>query len=158
MNFRAIGIGIWVHGLGYVAAVLTAVAVSVGLMVLPQLAVGGSGTLTEGFVDDVGRLAMFGLVATTTMALPGFLFALWLARKGGWRRWTAYAIAGFANAFVALVLFQLYLGGFLPVPDLLLPCFPAGYAGGVAYWLVSLKWLGAWPPPAPPTSPAPSGS
>ncbi|MGD9913515.1 MAG: hypothetical protein AB7S80_05480 [Rhizobiaceae bacterium] len=137
-----------IHVVGYAAAVLVASIVTIIFVMAPAIVATG---FTQAVIDNAGRLLAFGLVATGSMALPGFVFTVWLAGYSGWNRWTLFALAGLADAFVALVILQVYLGGML-APELLLPCFPGGYAGGIAYWRATRsRWLA-------PTSPAPSKS
>jgi hypothetical protein len=72
--------------------------------------------------------------------MPGFLIAVWLAHARRWNRWSQFAFAGVADAVFALVLTQLYMGETL-LPNVVLPCFPGGFAGGAAYWHAAGKYL-----------------
>ncbi len=135
---------------GYLAAVLVAVAVAVFAMLAPTMFPDdGAWGSFYAYRRDLIDVFQIGLVFTFPTALPGFLLTLFLARWGGWVGWLPYACAGLLNAVLALAIFDLALQMFDPTPlrmpllplDLLLPCLPGGFAGGVAYWVVVRKSL-----------------
>jgi len=133
--------------LSYAAAVLVAVCVSVALMALPSFFPGlGMWQSFAAFREDVPGLLVFGMLITGLFGLPGFLIALRLAQRGSWSRVGQFAFAGCANTLLAIILFQIYMGAPVLPLSIYLPCFPGGYAGGVAYWFLRARYRAARPP------------
>ena len=129
---------------GYVAAVGGAVAVALAFDRLFGLVLGVRMLTSLGDPFDYWLgVAFMGLVMTFVYALPGFVFALLLARRGGRRDPTFYAIAGLLNVIPSVGLLMAVAGSPVPPLPLLAACFPAGFAGGLAYWAVAIGLPGA---------------
>jgi hypothetical protein len=130
--------------LGYAAAVLAAVLVSVSAMLLPTAMPGhGAWGSLDASLRDLWTVTGIGLFLTAIFAFPGFVVALVFADLRRWRRWLPFSVAGALDALVALSLFGAYGAGSataMPV-GLALPCMPGGFVGGWAYWIVAGRLL-----------------
>jgi preprotein translocase subunit SecG len=130
--------------IGYAAAVIVSVLVSVALfLALAALPGTGGQDLFLGSPGDFAFLVEYGLVVTAVFAFPGFVIALVLSIVQRWERWSSFAIAGCANVVFALAIFGGWGNGSITnIPiGLILPCIPGGFAGGYIYWLVAGRFL-----------------
>ncbi|RWQ40310.1 MAG: hypothetical protein EOS21_16045 [Mesorhizobium sp.] len=130
--------------LGYVIAVLVAVAATFFVLLLPTvLPDGGAWGSFYRSVRGVGFVYQSVLMTTFLTALPGFLLTLLVARGQGWNRWLPFACAGALNAILALLVLSAWTQT-TPLnisAALLLPCLPGGFSGGYAYWAVTGRFL-----------------
>jgi hypothetical protein len=123
-------------GLGYVAAVVAATAISILVMAVQSP--------SEFPLRDMPELLIGGAFITAIYAFPGFVVAVFLAARLGWRSALTFALAGLANTLFALLLFGVHArGGVAMIGQLLLPCLPGGIAGGLAYWFVAGRFVAA---------------
>ncbi len=127
---------------GYLAAVLVAVTATVATVLLwtAQKNAVNWGSFYA-FVRHLGDMYRFGIMVTLPAALPGFLLTLFVAHRVGWAGWLPFAAAGTLNAILALTLFGIYIHQDVFEQEVVLPCLPGGFAGGVAYWAVVRKSL-----------------
>lgn len=138
--------------LGYPAAVLVSVSVTVFVMLAPS-ALPDKGALGSFYAisRELNNIFLIGLVITFVTALPGFLLTLLVARKAGWVGWLPYSLAGALDAVVAWLIFGIAIQMPDPAPlrasllgaplQIVLPSLLGGFAGGVAYWAVVRRSL-----------------
>lgn len=139
MNWWHVAAGIALVGTGYLFAVFIATAVTLGLLLL-FTALAGDGELVPlgNIVAEFAGFAFAGAVITFATALPGFLVALWYSIRRHWSGWRPFVLAGGADAIAALAVLDAFSGGSSSMPfGLMLPTVPAGFAGGLAYWLTA---------------------
>ncbi len=126
---------------GYGVAVVVSVLVAVYLMELAGRIDAGS-SMRNFYRDEMGGVIFFGLVITSVTALPGFVAALGLGRRRNWQSPLPYAAACGMNGIAAMALLHLIMrfSGMLPW-SMILSCIPAGFVGGLAYWLAAGRML-----------------
>jgi hypothetical protein len=123
---------------GYVVAVFVATMVALLFMTLPDI-------FDRDRRDLSGDMFLTGLMVTFPTALPGFGLAIGFAIGYRWRAWFAYALAGAANAVLALWILGRFLGGsILQDPRILVACLAGGFVGGLAFWAVGGGRAGFW--------------
>ncbi len=128
-------------GYGVAVAVATTVTLAV-LLALALMFDADGGGLAE-FWRDLPMMFSGGFTMTFIYALPGFLLVLVLAWRLGWSRWPIFAVAGSADAVVALLLASLHGGGIggMLAPGMMLSCVFGGFAGGACYWTSAVRFL-----------------
>lgn len=132
---------------GYVTAVITAVLVGVFLAllvtVLPHEGEWGSFSRSA---SDLMAVIEYGLILTFPFAFPGFIVALILAQIFRWRRWLPFSITGAVNGLFSILVLGFYANESpANAPAVLvIPCIPAGFAGGFAYWASVGRLLARW--------------
>ena len=128
---------------GYLAAVLIAVTVTVFAMLLPTvLPDNGAWGSFYAYSRELATIYGLGLEITFATALPGFLLTLFVARRGIWIGWLPFACAGTLNAVLAKLVFCAFVGVPLLKPtDVFLSSLPGGFCGGLAYWAVVRRSL-----------------
>lgn len=113
--------GILFVALGYIAAVLTATTVVIGLM-----------CFWAGADNGLFQIFLVGLAYTFGCALPGFIVTVVLARILQVRAWLFFVIAGGIDGPLSLVFFDRSL-----LDDtFVFMVLAGGLAGGLIYWLV----------------------
>ena len=133
MNVRHLIADVALHAFGYAVAVVAAVLVAVAFMFAPAIFSDADGGMTV-FQEEWPAVVLYGIVVTAATGLPGFVTFAMLARRQGWRGWQVHALAGLANAGLALFLLHMVLRfpGLLPM-HVIVPAFPGGLVGGIAY-------------------------
>ncbi|WP_312797900.1 hypothetical protein [Tianweitania sp.] len=127
---------------GYFVAVIVAVVVTVFLIIGTPFFESEVGVVTW---PDVSRqlpsLVTIGMAWTFPCAFPGFLLAVLLGERLKWNSWRPYAIAGFGNAAPALAIFSVLFGSPSDLTAMTVSSFPGGFAGGLAYWFASGRYV-----------------
>jgi len=128
---------------GYGVAVAVATAVTLALLLGIALMFDADGGGMAEFWRDLPTMYSGGFMMTFIYALPGFLLVLVLAWRLGWSRWSNFAVAGSADAVVALLLAGLHGGGMsgMLAPGMVLSCILGGFAGGACYWSSAGRFL-----------------
>lgn len=139
MSFWHVAAGIALVGMGYLFAVLIATMFALGIMLLlAALTDGGELMPLSNLMSEFAGIAFAGAVITFATALPGFLVALWYSIWRDWNGWRPFVLAGGADAIAALAVLDAFSSGSSSMPfGLLAPTVPAGFAGGLAYWLTA---------------------
>ena len=126
---------------GYVAAVIAAVAVTLFLILLPTaLPDNGAWGSFYAYTRDLPVVVYGGLVITFVAAFPGFLVTLGLAALAKWQTWLPFTIAGGADALLSHSLVDIQMGSFMP-PSYIAASVPGGLAGGFIYWAFAGRFL-----------------
>ena len=131
---------------GYIIAVLASVAVTVGLILLPS-ALPDDGKFGSFYqqLELILPIFVVGLTYTSISALPGYTASLFLAHKKNYHSMRFYLIAGVATAFLAHVLFALFVGDVMPEISMIYGAsLVGGAAGAYAYFLWRKKMLSVW--------------
>lgn len=128
---------------GYVLAVAVATVVTVALLFAPSAMTSGMLAGVRFAVTDAPMIAFVGFFWTFFCALPGFVVAILLGERLGWRRWHNYAFAGLTDVFPSFLVFSVYAGSLLGMTDLFLSALPGGFAGGAAYWAGAGRFVAA---------------
>lgn len=128
---------------GYGVAVAVATAVTLALLLGIALVFDADGGGMAQLSRDLPMMYSGGFMLTFIYALPGFLIVLVLAWRRGWSRWSIFAVAGSADAAVALLLASLPGGGIgdMLAPGMVLSCVVGGFAGGACYWASAGRFL-----------------
>lgn len=126
---------------GYGAAVVVAAPIAVCLMEFAGRIDAGS-SMRNFYRDEMAGVIFFGLVIAFVTALPGFVAALGIGRRRDWQSAWPYAAAGGLNGVAAMAILHLVMrfSGMLPW-SMILSCIPAGFVGGLAYWLAAGRRL-----------------
>jgi len=131
---------------GYVIAVLSAVFVTVGLLLFPTI-LPDEGLFGSFYKQLEAIFAAFaiGLSYTSVSAFPGYAASLILAHRKNCHSRRFYILAGIATAVLAHLLFYLIAGDML-LKDFLIfaASLPGGAAGAYAYFLWRQKMLSVW--------------
>ncbi len=134
--------------IGYLFAVIVAVAVTVSLFLGPTIFPdnGKWGSIYHQ-LDSLFAVYTVGVVYTGISAFPGYVFSLLLAHRMGFHSWQFYMLAGIATAILAHGLFFVLLGNLFFGGNNFMVFFtslPGGAAGGYAYFLWRRKMLSVW--------------
>lgn len=128
---------------GYVLAVAVATVVTVALLFAPSAVSSGTLAGVRFAVTDAPVIVFVAFFWTFFCALPGFIVAIALGERLGWRRWRSYAFAGLADVVPSFLIFGIYGGSLLGMIEPFLAALPGGFAAGAAYWAGAGRFIAA---------------
>ena len=128
---------------GYCVAVAVATVVTVALLFAPVATSSGSLAAARVSLADAPAIMVVGFFWTFLCALPGFIVAIALGERLGWRRWRSYAFAGLADVVPSFLVFGIFTGSLMGMVDPFLSALPGGFAGGAAYWVGAGRFVAA---------------